>query len=455
MKTKNFLIILSMMLMLAVNAFAAVNGDQISVNLLNQNPDPASAGDIVELRLGIENLGDEVTENYNVEIVPTYPFTALQGESLVQEAGRIDDSTLGDNTKILRFKVRVDKDAIAGQYNIRVLTYEDGERNPNEMRLFGIEVESRESAEIIYIDQVELLPGQITPMKFTINNVGSSPLRELTFYWENEDGIILPVGSDNTRYVKYIDVGDKAELSYDVLASANADPDLYKLKLHLEYENPINSTTKTIVTTAGVYVGGKTDFDVTYSGSSNGETSFSISNIGSVQAGSVTVRIPQQPGWRVTGSNSVIIGNLNKGDYTIASFALQSPTMNQTGIPTGGPRPGAGTRNFNQTAPRIAGNTLKLDIVYTDTRGNRNTVIKEVQVSTSTQSGMPAMGNQRFQRQSTSSRLLSSLKWIGLGAAVVAVLLIIRKRHRKGRMKDPDYTYGMAMRDLLPGKKKK
>ena len=65
---------------------------------------------------------------------------------------------------------------------------------------------------------------------------------------------------------------------------------------------------KEIATKAGVYVGGATDFDAAFSGSSNGESTFSISNIGSVSASSVTVRIPDQEGWKVMGSNSVIIG---------------------------------------------------------------------------------------------------------------------------------------------------
>ncbi len=446
MKIKIFI---AMLLLLTVSCFAAVTGDQISVSLLNQNPDPATAGDIVELRFGVENLGNDVSENYFIELLPSYPFETVPGESLMQEVGRIDDAVSGDNTKILRFNVRINKDATAGLYNLKVISYEEHERNPNEMRLFNIEIQSKESAEIIYIDQVELLPGQITPMKFTLTNVGSSPLRDLTFFWENDEDIILPVGSDNTRYIKYIDVGDKAELSYNVLASANADPDLYKLNLHLTYLNPINSTIKSIETTAGVYVGGMTDFDVTYSGTTNSETSFSISNIGSVQAGSVTVRVPSQPGWRVTGSSSVIIGNLNKGDYTIASFSLQN-LFNQS--QANGQR--QNSRNMNQTMPR-QNNNVKLEIVYTDTRGNRNTVTKEVAITNTQSVAVATAGNGRFQRQNTTARLTNTLKWIGLIAVILIAALFIRRRYKKGRLKDHEYTYGMAIRDMLPGKKKK
>ena len=90
-----------------------------------------------------------------------------------------------------------------------------------------------------------------------------------------------------------------------------------------------------------------------YSESSNEEVSFSISNVGTVQANSVSVIIPKQSGWLIQGTNSVIIGNLNKGDYTVAGFNLKPKTTND---------------NEN----------LNFEIVYTDTTGKRQTIKKTV-----------------------------------------------------------------------------
>jgi len=87
----------------------------------------------------------------------------------------------------------------------------------------------------------------------------------------------------------------------------------------LTYKDNINGTEKKISTIAGMYVGGGTDFDVAFSDNANSQMSFTIANIGSNPANSVSVVIPQQRSWSVSGSNSVIIGNLNKGDYTVAS----------------------------------------------------------------------------------------------------------------------------------------
>jgi len=341
--------------------------------------------------------------------------------------------------KILKFKVRINRDATAGSYEFKVKYYTEGSPVSTQTVL-TIDIENEESAEIIYIDQVELIPGKITPLTFTINNVGSTPLRDLSFYWENEDDIILPVGSDNTKYVKYIDVGESAKLKFDVIASANADPDLYKLDLSLIYNDPISTESKEVKTKAGVYVGGATDFDVAYSGSASGESSFSISNIGSVAASSVTVRIPDQKGWSVTGSNSVIIGNLNEGDYTIASFALQSQTRTTDDRQLGN-RP-SGEKSVNWSKRTTQDPKLNIDIEFTDSRGNRNTISKDVTVDSSSLSGAIKFDKTMMKKENNWLKY----KWWIIGAVVLIVFVMLHKKFKKGKMKDPDYSFGKMLR---------
>ena len=55
-----------------------------------------------------------------------------------------------------------------------------------------------------------------------------------------------------------------------------------------------------------------------------GEISLSVANVGNNMAYSVKVSVPDQDGYKVSGSSSTIVGNLEKGDYTIASFDVAS-----------------------------------------------------------------------------------------------------------------------------------
>ena len=439
---------------LFVSLVSATNDNTaiLSLSLVNQDPDPALAGEIVEIRIGVENKGGDSVENLVLELIPSYPFTKVSGEGLIKSVGTIGAYKYDADMKIVKFKLRVDRDATAGEYELKIKQYQEGSSEISIEKSFNIEIENRESAEVIYIDQVELIPGKITPMTFTVNNVGSAPLRELTFQWENSEDIILPVGSDNTKYIKYIDVGDDAEMEFNVIASANADPDLYKLDLKLIYNDPITGEPKEIATKAGVYVGGATDFDAAFSGSSNGESTFSISNIGSVSASSVTVRIPDQEGWKVMGSNSVIIGNLNEGDYTIASFALQQrgttlPVQTDT----------SKDPSTQRTQPEDS--KVKLEIIYTDSRGNRNTIKKEVEIDTSSLFAMsadgsvPTMGSRRSQMQQTDSS--NNITWWIVSGIVVIVLFMIYRKHKKGKIKNSDYTYADTLKDVFAKFKKK
>jgi hypothetical protein len=222
-----------------------------------------------------------------------------------------------------------------------------------------------------------------------------------------------------------MDVGDSVELNYTVVADVNADPGLYQLDLGLTYET-VSGITKTINTKAGIFIGGETDFDVTMSESSSGQTSLSVSNVGNNPALSVTVRVPEQEGFRVTGSSSSIIGNLDKGDYTIVSFHIASSFMGGMNFSGGMGTPdvqGPGSR-ANISRNFSGSNNLKVLIEYTDTTGTRHTVNKSIQVSMSSlNESSTTLLYSRFQRQGDSTTPL-----IIAAVVVVAAVILYKKR---------------------------
>ncbi len=443
-KTKYIIgIMLIMIISLSGMVFADSGGsDVISVSLVNQDPDPATAGNIVELRIGVENKGSEVAENLVLEIIPQYPFEMVPGENPIQEIGTIKPYLDGSDMKIVKYRLRVDRDANEGQYGLEIWEYEEGKRDKIRVeKTITIDVANKESAEIIYIDKVELVPGRQTNMKFTINNVGSAPLRDLTFSWENEDDVILPVGSDNTKYIKYLDVSEKTELSYDVIADSNAVPGLYKLQLSLKYDDSTTGAEKEIATIAGVYVGGETDFDIAFSESSMGEYSFTIANIGSNPAYSVSVIVPEQKNWKVIGSNSAIIGNLNKGDYTVASFNLQqskiASSLEQDSKITDERKAKylSGDRTIPDRPSNTIGtdrqsNTIEIEIAYTDTMGERKTVKNVVSINANTETDAKSAQLSRGGKVNPTQKGITTTQWIALGLGVIIVVFLYR-RHRK------------------------
>ncbi len=403
-----------------------VDATTISISLTNYDPNPAIAGDTVDVRIGIKNIGGMDITDLMMEIVPSYPFELVPGENAIQDVGIVQgyEANSNANIKIVKYMMKINKDTPAGSYELKVKYYQQGSTEVIQKSLY-LDVKSRESAEVIHIDKSTLVPGKQSSLKFTINNVGSSPLQDLTFNWENSDNIILPVGSDNTKYIRYIDIGNGTDLEYQVIADTNAQPGLYKLNLYLTYEDSISNKTKKISTIAGVYVGGGTDFDVAFSESSNGETSFSVANIGSNPAYSVSVIVPDQRNWRVSGSNSVIIGNLNKGDYTVASYKLQSP-MN--------------------SSPEA----IQMQIAYTDTMGERKFVEKEVKLgqNIATPDGQTGMQGRRGEVQQGSIFSNSTLYLFGI--ALLFLGFLAYRKYRYHKLLDPDFR----IKDLFKSMKK-
>ncbi len=424
---------------------ATVNSAMISVSLVNQDPDPAVPGDVLELRLGIENTGSEDANNLFLEFVPTYPFEEISGEKYKLDIGTLKAYQYDNNMKIIKFKVRVNKDATAGTYPLTIKEYKEGKESATITPDIDISIKSNENAEIIYIDKSVLIPGKEDSLKFTIHNVGGAPLRDLTFSWLNADKVILPVGSDNTKYIRYIDVGDSAELLYHVIANTNADAGLYELSLKLSYSDSTTDVKETIETIAGVYVGGGTDFDVAFSETTNGQTSFTIANVGSNPASSVSVVIPQQPGWRTTGSNSMIIGNLNTGDYTVASFAVQSNTVS---MPTNTSRQPA---NGSMQRVNLQGqnNNLKMQIVYTDTMGRRETVEKTVTMNMQSTSAGTASGigssasgySTNFRATRQQSFFAKYKTYIIFFVVIIALgfVFVYYSKYKKGKLENPNF----------------
>jgi len=446
---KNKKIILVVLIFVLINSvFAAKLADTVTRNpnvdifLFNQNPDPARAGDILNVRVKVQNNGGGDATPVWIEFVPEYPFLPLSNSELSEDTRQIIEvlpcCPEKANYKILDFKLKVDKDVLEGKYKAKFRassntgyswTVED----------FDIGVTTYSEMKEIHIDTTKLLPGKETELTFTINNIGNAHMQNLIFSWDESTGVILPVGSDNTRYINFVDPGESIPLKYTVIASINANPDLYALNLNLEFDKTSADgvTRESVTTKSGIFVGGETDFDVTFSESSAGQTSLSIANVGSTPALSVTVKIPEQENFRIQGSNNAIVGNLDKGDYTIVSFQL----MQSNGF--GGMQRG----QYDQTSSEeeraqlrqqsiqqgSANNNLNVLIDYTDTTGKRQRVEKTVSIQfratttmqdgmTSSTGTMPAFSNNRFRsgRQQTTN----GLNWTLIISALFVLLII-------------------------------
>lgn len=392
----------------------------LTLDLLNQDPDPVKPGDVLEVRLSIQNTGYEDLENCVLEIKPEYPFKALAGETLVKNIGTLGKRYEDNRQKVVKFKVGLENDVNEGKYPLKVYIYADGNNNRRSLtKDLNIDIDSESNAEIEYISVEKMVPGQKTNLVFGIKNVGNSPLKNAMFSWDCTNDVILPVGSSNVKHINLIDIGDTENVSFQVLTNVNTKPGLYKLDMVLTYDDieelqtiteagtVENQKRKEIKSKAGVYVGGTTDFDIAFmERSPTGAYTFTVSNIGNNAANSVKISVPLQANWTVTGgsSNSVVLGNLQKGDNTVADFDLKPVAMEKE-LP------------------------LKFEISYTSNDGIRQTMEKELPLYSS--SFTPSDESDESEESNS-----SSLKYVGFAIlACVAGAIIYKKRQKKIKMK--------------------
>lgn len=361
-----------------------MDSSSVQVNLTNQNPDAARPGEPVELTLSVQNIGSNNLNDISVRIKPKYPFSQASGESLEQGISYLNARQDQNDAAVLKFRLMTDANTAEGTYDVDVTTSakESGSSSNTitTTKSIQLEVRGKEYAQIVTINKANIDLGKEESLEFMITNTGNSPLKNMVISWKDPKGVILPVYSDNTKYIKYLEPNKTATVGYSVMADVNANPGLYTLDVNLNFEN-YESTNKSVQTTAGLFVGGTTDFDVSFSESSQGQTSFSVANVGNNMAYAVKVSVPEQKGYAVMGSPSTIVGNLQKGDYTIVSF-------NITGSATGGDlETTSDTEIANNTRNSSSVSTnskpLKIRIEYTDAKGERIVVDRDVAIQKS------------------------------------------------------------------------
>jgi hypothetical protein len=435
-----------------------INSTSLQVTLTNQNPDTARPGEPVELAVSVQNVGNDDLKDISVKVNPEYPFSAISGESLEKSISYLNARQDNDEGGVLKFKLLTDPSVSAGTYDVDIVTtYKSGSGSSSTTytttKTVQIEVRGKEYAQIVTIDKANIDIAKEETLDFIVTNTGTSPLKNMVVSWKDPDGVILPVYSDNTKYIKYLDPGESVTISYKVMADVNANPGLYTLDITLTMED-YDSNEQTINTTAGVFVGGETDFDVSFSESDAGEISLSVANVGNNIAYSVKVSIPDQENYRVSGSSSTIVGNLEKGDYTIASFDVTSrqSAARAEGDPGAPDAAQASAEGGNLTSASVQNKPLKVQIEYTDAKGERITVDKEVELEITGGTMTPQTG-----ARSKSSGISSYLPYVAVivlaGGAFVYRKKIQEKiqaqRHKKsGDRKHEELKYDLkAPRD--------
>jgi len=119
---KKMVISLCILILFSISVNAATQSTQrpartefIIITLINQEPDPVGPGKNVDVRFKFDNNGTDEARNIEVEILPEYPFSLNPGRGAVRNIGTMQSRQAGDVGVIVKYKLRVDKNAVEGE----------------------------------------------------------------------------------------------------------------------------------------------------------------------------------------------------------------------------------------------------------------------------------------------------------------------------------------------------
>lgn len=192
---------------------------RVEVSLLNQDPYPAQPGNYVELVFKVENAGGVEVNDVLIELLPQYPFSFDSSVDATKRIGTLTLVQYGEKAVFVKYKVRVDKDAIDGENEIKLrYVYDTNGRWENYIiKEFNVTVEDPRTDFDVAIQDYSPLTGTLS---IAISNIGDQNADSVTVMLPEQSSIDI-IGS-NKEIVGGIETNDYTVSSFKVIPREDA-----------------------------------------------------------------------------------------------------------------------------------------------------------------------------------------------------------------------------------------
>lgn len=391
------LVFVLLLVFAAIGAFAAAAAEPIVQATVTSYPSGIVPGNDGYLQVSFKNIGTATATQIKITNIFTEAPVLFGNWN-----GDIGPLAVGDSmTTALKFSVP--GNTAPGIYSVTLaVDYCDGSSCKTIYPTGVISIQSSPSnLEVTSLSPKSLKLGESTKMNITITNRGNVA-SNIIFTMTSSDGALLPMGSTNRIVIPSIGANSYYEVHPEVVVNPSATPGIHSVIITLQYTDKAGLN-QTIASTAGFEISGETDFDVTLQDYTTGMVTLSVINTGLAPAYSTVVRIPPQDQFKVPGSYTSVLGNLNSGDYSESSFQIL-PLKNATG------------------------GKLLVEISYTDMLGVRRSLQKEVLI-------MPTNTSAIISRGGNSHTINQGMTYIIIGIIGIAVIIAFVKLRKKIKRK--------------------
>ena len=299
----------------------------VVVTLINQDPDPAEPGNFVDVRFKFDNNGTEEARNVEVEILPEYPFSLYSGDRF-RTIGTLQSRQKGDVGVIVKYRLRVDENAVEGENELRI-KYRIDKQAWIEPEEFMIDVQTQDA--ILEVDSIisaeGITPGISSLLKIRIKNMADSLLKDIKVKLDLGSVPLVPIGSTNEKTLYQLGSKESYDIEFKLMAEPDAESKLYKVPLKLEYFDELG---KSYVKnqTIGLTIGSKPDLSVTldkseiFEPAKSGEIVVKVVNKGVTGIKFMNVKLMPSGNYKILSSDEAYLGNIDSDDFETADFRL-------------------------------------------------------------------------------------------------------------------------------------
>ncbi len=241
-----FLMIAMLFVMLAVDVSAQSSSfPQITVTLINQEPDPVAPGNTVKMKFRIENQGGVPAENTQAKLVLSYPFS-LYGDEEIKDLGTLTGYQTDDLGVRKEWNLLVDSGAATGENTVELwYRIKNGQ--------YTINIRSREA--VLAINEIKtegegnIVPGTRTKVSFVLENLADNSLQDIKLNLALYSAVttttsvtfvelpFTPIGSGNEKTLKELRAKQSSEIVFDLFTDADAESKVYKVPYTLTYSD--------------------------------------------------------------------------------------------------------------------------------------------------------------------------------------------------------------------------
>jgi len=308
---------------------------------VNQDPDPAEPGGYVEVRFKVENIGGDYAKDVMFELIPRYPFSLYDGTGAIRKVGDMHMQQTGEDAYILYYRLRVDKDAIEGN-NMIYFRYSNDGGSTWMRKEYQIRVQTHDA--ILHVNSVKMMPEEIAPggasdLVIVLENKADSLLKDIKVNLgvltkdttsttiTTTELPLTPLGSTNEKMIESIGGRESANVSFKLIADPDAESQVYKLPITLEYSDGLAKNYSETHYTS-IIIGEKPDIIASIDSSEiisskqAGTVTLKFTNKGASDIKFLYIELMQSSNYDIISPAEVYVGNIDSDDYETADFKI-------------------------------------------------------------------------------------------------------------------------------------